>query len=86
MATDAEITAALTAAASLAIDPSQMVALLDRSIAAGLTDDGRVLVSVGADGTSVSYSLDQAMRLREYYAGLGGMSGGIIRQGFEFTR
>ena len=84
MATDSEILAALTGAAALDIDPAQMVALIDRSIAAGLTDDGRVVISVGADGATTSFSVDQAMRLREYYASLAGRSGGMIRQDFEF--
>jgi hypothetical protein len=61
MTTDAAITAALDAARALDISASDMVALIKRAIAAGLTDDGRIVVATSTRGTSISFgSLTEA--------------------------
>lgn len=67
MATPSSILAFITQAVSLALTDAQMVAVLDYCIATQLTDDGRVVVSTGANGFQTTMSLDQARALRSYY-------------------
>ena len=86
MATDAAITAAISAAASLAITPAQMVALIDRAIAAGLTEDGRIVLSTGSRGTQISFgSISEAIKARDYYRQLAIASDGYTSSPGEFV-
>lgn len=84
MATNAAITAAITEATDLGLTPSQMVAILDRAIAAAHVDHGGLPAVTYSTGTrSRTISLRDAMDLRRYYAGLG-TGGGFVFIGAEF--
>lgn len=84
MPTDAEIRAGLEQADQLAIQPAQMVALLDRGIAAAVLH-GAPTVSYQIAGRSRQIGLSEARELRAYYASLGGSTGGVVSQLVEFS-
>lgn len=86
MATSAEILAAIAAATGLGIMPAQMVALIDRAMAAGLTEDGRVVLSTGTRGTNISFgTMADAIQARTYYHNLDIASQGIASAPGEFV-
>ncbi len=68
MATNAEISAQIALAESLALTPAQMVAFCDRAIAEFLYQ-GKPQVSYQIAGRSLTFqSLQQVQQVREYYA------------------
>jgi hypothetical protein len=79
MATDSAITAALAAAQTLDIRPADLVVMLRRAIAGGLTDDGRVVVATSTRGTSISFgSLAEAVAALERLQALAAADAGIV--------
>ncbi len=83
MATNTEISAAITDAESLDVQPAQMVALIDKALASAHIS-GLAVVNYSINGRSRTVSLESAMSLRKYYASLAG-AGGVIFQPLEFT-
>lgn len=86
MTTDAAITAAIAAATTLDVSYADLATLIRRGIAAGLTDDGRIVVASSTRGTSISFgSLSEAIAALERVqalvvsaAGIVGMPGGFV--------
>lgn len=67
MATNAEITAAIASAQTLALTPAQMVLLCDRAIAE-LTWSGKPQASYSIAGRTFTFANLQALKdLRDYY-------------------
>lgn len=86
MATDAEISAAIAAATTLAITPAQMVALIDRAIAVGPAEDGRLVVASSSRGTAITYeSLQSAIAARDYFHQLDVAANGFTSSPGEFV-
>jgi hypothetical protein len=67
VATPSSIVAFLATARSAGLTDQAMVDILDYAIASGIADDGRVVVSSGANGFQVTMSYEQAQRMRAYY-------------------
>ena len=66
MATDAEISSAITAAEAIAVTPAEIIALCDRAVAAFLVNPK---LSYSIAGRSVTFeSVAQIKALRDYYA------------------
>lgn len=84
MATNAEIRTAIDEAISLAVSPSDMVALLDKAIAAAHLS-GMATASYSIAGRARTIAIANAIEMRRYYAGLGGANGGMIFAGVEFS-
>lgn len=59
--------ASIALATAAGITPAQMVALLDVAIANAISAR-KLVVSYSADGRQLECSLDQAQRMRTYYA------------------
>lgn len=79
MATDAAISAALTAATSLAITPGQIVDLIRRAMVAGVVDsDGRLVVGTSSRGTSITFSIADAIEIDRYYRSIDPAVGGMV--------
>jgi hypothetical protein len=83
MATNAEIAAAITDAESLNVEPAQMVALIDKAMAAALIS-GLPTASYTINGRSRTIGLMEARLLRKYYSDLAS-GGGFITQPIEFS-
>ncbi len=83
MTTNAEISAAITDAETLDVLPAQMVALIDRAIAAAHVA-GLAVINYSINGRSRTVSLDAALNMRKYYANLAS-AGGVIFQPAEFS-
>lgn len=84
MATNAEITAAIASADSLAITPAQMVALIDHMLAASVLD-GKDVITYAINGRSVTRNRDGWMKIREEYRKLIVQSVGMITRPIEFV-
>lgn len=82
-ATNSQIQAAISDAESLNVTPTQMVALLDKAIAAAHLD-GLATASYTIAGRTRQVALTEAKELRKYYAGISGGGGGTIFIGAEF--
>lgn len=82
MATNEAITAAITSAETLAVEPSQVVALIDKAIAASLIN-GLPVVSLSIAGQSREIAIEAATALRRHYASLAA-GGGMVAQEVEF--
>jgi hypothetical protein len=66
MAQNSDITAKITEATSLALSPTQMLALCDRAIAELII--GKPTASYQVNGRTINFtSLDMARGLRDYY-------------------
>jgi hypothetical protein len=74
------------AAASLDVSYDDLAALIRRGIAAGLTDDGRIVVASQTRGVSISFgslseaiaALERVQALATGAAGIVGMPGGFV--------
>ena len=66
MATNSDITAAITSAESLDLTPAQMVLLLDRAIAEAVITR-KTVVSYTIGGRTVQTSIQGLKDLRQYY-------------------
>ncbi len=66
MASNNDITSAISSAETLALTPAQMVSLLDRLIAEAIVDN-KIVVSYSINGRTVQRSLSEARTLRQYY-------------------
>lgn len=75
--TNASIRQAIATAVEVRIQPAEMVALLDRAIAAAHLG-GLAVVQYSVAGRSVSRPIDQALELRRYYADLAAAGGGVF--------
>ncbi len=81
MATDAEILAAQSSAAALAINPRSMVQLCDRAVAEMLVDKQPKTYTIA--GRAVTFrDFEEIAKIRAHFAGLVG--GGFIVQDAEF--
>lgn len=83
MATNAEISAAITDAETLGVTPAQMVALIDKAIASAHVS-GLAVVSYTINGRSRTVSMESALSTRKYFANLAA-GGGIVLQPIEFA-
>ncbi len=83
MPSNTTIAAAIADAQALAVTPEQIVALLDKAIAAAFVG-GLAVVTYAIAGRSRTIDLASARELRSYYAGLNA-GGGMIYQGIEFA-
>lgn len=87
MATSQDIQAAIAEAKGLAILAEDMVALLDRALAAAIAIGGSAevaSVTYTVAGRSRTLAIAEFRTLRQYYAGISGSAGGIAFVGLEF--
>ncbi len=68
MATNSQIRAALDDAVALDVNPTEMVALFDKTIAAGPAANGSYTVQVNSRGTAITYAtLSDLIAARDYF-------------------
>jgi hypothetical protein len=83
MATNAEISAAISDAEALEVSPAQMVALLDKGLAAA-SISGLPVINYTINGRSRTISIDAALTMRKYYSSLAS-GGGFLTSPIEFA-
>lgn len=84
MATNDAITAAISSAESLAITPTQMVALIDHLLASAVID-GKDVITYSINGRSVTRDRAGWMTIREDYRKLIVQSVGMVSRPIEFV-
>lgn len=88
MATNSEISAAIVSAEAAGVSYAQLASLIKRAIAAGLAEDGRLVVSSGVEGSTITFSsLDAAIAALEKIQRLARIesNGGGVAAACEFT-